>query len=405
MTADSHPGDALSTRDKLLYIIVLGLLTALVPFTVDMYLPAFPALQHDLHTTETAIQLTLTATTVGFALGQLVVGPLSDTFGRRNPLILATAVHILASIGAALSTDVTMLGIFRVLQGIGAAGGGVVAMAMVRDMFSGYPLVKMLSRLSLVSGLAPILAPVLGSQLLAIMPWPGLFWVLAAYGCSILLASVFFLRETLPVERRQHQQKALQRYAAVFQDRIFVGMLLVAGFNFASLFVYLSATPFIFQNLYGLSAQQYGLVFASLSVAVVSGVQISSRLMKRIGPQWILAWVTPIQFLGAAAIGTTYLLGWGLWGTLIPLWFYVACIGFVFPTVQVLGLVNHGARAGTAASLMGAVTFGFGGLMSPIVGAFGPATPLVMSWLMCSSIAALIVVLWTIVRPRTVPAL
>ena len=215
MTTPTNPGDSLSRRRKLLYILMLGALTALGPFTVDLYLPAFPALEESLGVSEAAVQLTLTGTTIGFALGQLVVGPLSDKFGRRMPLILATAVHITASLGAALSTDIATLGFFRVLMGIGAAGGGVVAMAMVRDLFSGYAMVRMFSRMALVNGLAPILAPVIGSQLLLFMPWPGIFFFLAAYGTCVLIAAVFVVRETLPRELRgktgHDRPPALQR--------------------------------------------------------------------------------------------------------------------------------------------------------------------------------------------------
>ena len=188
MTIHSNPGDALSRRRKLLYILLLGALTALGPFTIDLYLPAFPALEASLGVSEAQVQLTLAGTTIGFALGQLMVGPFSDKFGRRLPLILATAVHIAASVGAALSTDIATLGLFRVLMGVGAAGGGVVAMAMVRDLFSGYAMVKMFSRMALVNGLAPILAPVIGSQLLLVMPWPGIFVFLACYGALVIVA-------------------------------------------------------------------------------------------------------------------------------------------------------------------------------------------------------------------------
>ncbi len=181
---------------------MLGALNALGPFTVDLYLPAFPALEAGLNASQAEVQLTLAGTSLGFALGQLVVGPLSDKFGRRLPLILATAMHIAASLGAALSTDIATLGLFRVLMGIGAAGGAVVAMAMVRDLFSGYAMVRMFSRMALVSGLAPILAPVIGSQLLLFMPWPGIFVFLAGYGTAVIIAAVFVIRETLPVEHR-----------------------------------------------------------------------------------------------------------------------------------------------------------------------------------------------------------
>jgi MFS transporter, DHA1 family, multidrug resistance protein len=169
LTTVVHPGDSLSSRQRLVYIIVLGALTALGPFTVDLYLPAFPAVEKDLDTSVAAIQLTLTATTIGFALGQLLVGPWSDKIGRRIPLIVATALHILASLGIIFAPDVEWVGALRVVQGIGAAGGGVVAVAMVRDLFGGLPLVRMMSRLALVSGLAPMVAPIIGSQLLLFM--------------------------------------------------------------------------------------------------------------------------------------------------------------------------------------------------------------------------------------------
>ena len=247
---------------------------------------------------EAEVQLTLTGTTVGFALGQLVVGPLSDKFGRRLPLILATALHITASVGAALSTDLATLGLFRVLMGIGAAGGGVVAMAMVRDLFSGYAMVRMFSRMALVNGLAPILAPVIGSQLLLIMPWPGIFYFLAGYGTLVIIATILLVRETLPRELRGTSGlTAGQRYKLLFSDRIFVGLLLLGGMNFAGLFAYLSASPFLFQDVYGFTPQQYGLLFGVNSLGIVAGVQTSSRVIRRVPPQWILACSTAWMFL------------------------------------------------------------------------------------------------------------
>ena len=174
-----HPGDRISTGRRVIYVILLGALTALGPFTIDLYLPAFPTLQADFRTSAAAIQLTLTGTMVGFALGQLVVGPLSDKVGRRVPLLAVTALHVVASTAAALAPDLTLLAIARVFMGVGAAAGGVVAMAIVRDLFGGRRLVVMLSRLALVSGAAPVVAPLIGSALLAVMPWRGIFVVLA----------------------------------------------------------------------------------------------------------------------------------------------------------------------------------------------------------------------------------
>ncbi|TDK26903.1 Bcr/CflA family efflux MFS transporter [Arthrobacter crusticola] len=406
MTSPISPGDSLSRREKLIYVGILGALTALGPFTIDLYLPAFPALQRDFNVTEAAVQLTLTGTIIGLAVGQLIVGPLSDKVGRRVPLILATSLHVGASIGVALSMDISMLMFFRVLQGVGAAGGGVVALATVRDLFSGYALVRMFSYLALVNGMAPIFAPVIGSQLLVVVDWPGIFWFLAAYGILVIIAVSVFIIETLPRERRKSSgSTALQRYRAVLTDRIFLGVLLVGGMNFSGLFSYLSASPFLFQNLYGLSEQQYGLLFGINSLGIVAGVQISSRVLRRYGPQWVIAAATVVMLVMSLLILAFDQLGLGLWGTAVPLWFYIMAAGFVFPCVQVLALFNHGAQAGTAASILGAVTFGLAGAVSPVVGVLGIDSATPMAVVMAACIALAIVALWTVVRPRSVPAL
>lgn len=406
MSIPANPGDSLSRKRKILYILLLGALTALGPFTIDLYLPAFPALEASLGVSEAEVQLTLTGTTVGFALGQLVVGPLSDKFGRRLPLILATALHISASLGAALSTDLATLGLFRVLMGIGAAGGGVVAMAMVRDLFTGYAMVRMFSRMALVNGLAPILAPVIGSQLLLIMPWPGIFYFLASYGTLVIIAAILLVRETLPRELRgKSGLTAGQRYKLLFSDRIFVGLLLLGGMNFAGLFAYLSASPFLFQDVYGFTPQQYGLLFGINSLGIVAGVQTSSRVVRRVPPQWILACSTAWMFLMAVLIVVFDQLGFGLWGVMVPLWFYILGTGFTFPCVQVLALAKHGAQAGTAASLLGAATFMMAGIVSPVVGWFGEVSATVMGGVQATSILLAAAALWLVVRPRTVPSI
>ncbi|MET3203280.1 DHA1 family bicyclomycin/chloramphenicol resistance-like MFS transporter [Arthrobacter sp. UYEF6] len=406
MTTHSNPGDSLTRRRKLLYILLLGALTALGPFTIDLYLPAFPALEASLGVTEAQVQLTLAGTTVGFALGQLVVGPFSDKFGRRLPLILATALHIASSVGAALSTDISTLGFFRVLMGVGAAGGGVVAMAMVRDLFSGYAMVRMFSRMALVNGLAPILAPVIGSQLLLVMPWPGIFVFLAGYGTLVIIAALVLVRETLPPDKRGLTgMTASQRYKVLFTDRIFVGLLVVGGMNFAGLFTYLSASPFLFQDIYGFSPQEYGLLFGINSLGIVAGVQISSRLIRIVPPQWILACSTAWMFLMALLIVVFDQAGLGLWGAMVPLWFYIMGTGFTFPCVQVLALSSHGAQAGTAASLLGAATFLMAGLVSPVVGWLGITSSTPMGAVQAACILMAIAGLWLIVRPRTVPSI
>jgi DHA1 family bicyclomycin/chloramphenicol resistance-like MFS transporter len=411
VTTDSitvvHRGDSLSRRQRLVYVLLLGGLTALGPLTIDLYLPAFPILEEDLGVSAGAIQLTLTGTTIGFALGQLLVGPWSDKVGRRLPLILATLLHIVACVGAALAPEIVSLGIFRVLQGVGAAAGGVVAMAMVRDLFGGRPLVRMLSRLALITTLAPLLAPLIGSQMLRVTDWRGIFWALAIYGVLVVVAVWLWIVETLPKDRTHdagHSTLA-QRYRSVLTDRVFVGVALIGGMTFAGLFTYLSASSFLFQLVYKLDPQQYGLLFAINSIGIAAGTQVSARLMRRVAPQWILAGTTLVMFVCAIAIVALDSAGAGLVGILIPLWLFIAACGFGFPCVQVLALDRHGHEAGTAASLLGAVNFGLAGAISPIVGFLGITSAVPMGAVMAVTAAVAVLALWLIVRPSTVAAL
>lgn len=403
-----HPGELLTSRQRAVYIIVLGALTALGPFTTDLYLPAFPAIQEDFGVDVSAVQLTLTGTMVGFGFGQLIMGPLSDKIGRKTPLVGGAILHVGACVFAALAPNIVVLGILRILMGFGAASSGVVSMAMVRDLFGGKLLVRMMSRMALVNGFAPVIAPVIGSQLLSIMNWHGIFWVLAGYGAVVSVAVVLFVVETLPKEKRGAGGRSMRdRYSSLFHDRIYVGALVVAAMNFTGLFGYLSASPFLFQDTYGLSAQMYGVLFAINSLGIIVGVQISSRLMQYglVRPGWILVFTTGCQLVLAAAI---FLLDWagaGFWGTIIPLWFYIAACGFTFPTVQILALSSHGDEAGTAASILGAVNFGVAGLLSPIIGLFGVGTALPMAGMMVCAAAIAIIVLWSVIRPKAVPAI
>ncbi len=407
LPASAHPGDALSRNQRLVYIFALGALVALGPFTIDLYLPSFPSVAHEFQASDAAVQLTLTATSIGFALGQLLVGPWSDKVGRRTPLLIATAIHVIASIGVAFAPNIELLTVLRVLQGIGAAGGGVVAMATVRDLFGGQPLVRMLSRLALVTGLAPILAPVIGSQLLRVTDWRGIFVVLAVYGAVVLAVAALLIVETLPPAARGRSAHSTvgARYRALFTDRIFVGVALIGGMVFSALFAYLSSSSFLLQDVFGLNAQQFGLAFGVGSVGVVLGNQISSRIVRRVGPQWVLVVALPVAFLAAVTIGVLAFFGFGLFAVLIPLWVILLACGFCFPIVQVLALAHHGEEAGTAASLLGAVNFGLAGVISPIVGVLGISTALPMAAVMAVTFAIAILSLWILVRPRTVPSI
>ncbi|WP_062384385.1 multidrug effflux MFS transporter [Demequina iriomotensis] len=391
----------MSRRQKLLYVVVLGALVALGPFTVDMYLPAFPTVAADLAASDAAIQLTLTATTIGFALGQLVVGPLSDSLGRKKPLVIATVLHILASAAIVFAPTVEWVMAGRVLQGVGAAGGAVVAMAMVRDLFAGQALIRMLARMALVTGLAPVLAPVIGSQLLNFVDWRGLFVALALYGTAVVLVVGGVIKETMPLERRGGTSlKATRtRYAHLLGDPTFVGIAMVGALTFSALFAYLSASSFVLQDVFGLTPQEYGIVFGTNSIGLVIANQSSARLMRVLPPRVVATAGLVIMLTGSLLLVAGDLMGLGLIGVLIPLFFVVASIGIIGPTVQITALASHGAEAGTAASLLGALNFGIAGIVSPLVGAMGVSV-MSMAIVMVGCLVIANAIFWMVVRPR-----
>ena len=398
----AHPGDALSRGSRVVYIVVLGLLVALGPFTIDLYLPAFPVVADELGASESAIQLTLTATMVGFGLGQLIIGPWSDKVGRRLPLVLATAIHVAASLGVAFAPSIEWVLVARVFQGIGAAGGGVVAMATVRDLFGGQPLVRMLSRLALVTSLAPILAPVIGSQLLVLVDWRGLFLSLAGYGVLVIVLAALMIAETLPPERRRQKGHSTvgQRYRAVLSDRVFVGVALIAGLMFSGLFAYLSSSSFVFQEVYGFDAQQYGILFAVNSLGLAVASQIASRLMRRFAPPKILAVSLPIMALAGFVAAFAAWRDLGLAPVVACTFVFLTFAGLSFPCIQVTALAPHGAEAGTAAALLGAINFGLASIAAPLVGAFGTETAIPMGLAMGFALTVALVLLWIVVRPQ-----
>ncbi|MFJ4175316.1 multidrug effflux MFS transporter [Microbacterium sp. NPDC089696] len=402
MTSSSaYPGDRLSRGSRVLYVMILGGLVALGPLTIDLYLPALPAVAAALDADDAAIQLTLTATMAGFALGQLLVGPWSDAVGRRLPLLIATSIHVSASVGIALAPDLTWVLCLRILQGVGAAGGSVVAMATVRDLFAGQRLVRVLSRLALVTGLAPILAPVVGSQLLRLLDWQGLFIALAVYGVVIVLLAAVLIAETLPEPRRRVKggNKVIRRYRALFSDRQFVGVALIGGLVFSGMFVYLSSSPFLFQDVYGLDAQQYGLLFAGTSLGFVVGSQVASRLMRTSAAPRVLTVSLPTMALAGVALAVCASARLGMIPVAVAAGVYMLGAGLSLPCIQVTALAPHGTEAGTAAALLGAINFGSASLIVPVLALFGTSTAVPVGAAMGGALTIAVILLWLVVRP------
>jgi MFS transporter, DHA1 family, multidrug resistance protein len=385
-------------------VLVLGSLTALGPLTIDTYLPAFPAIAEHLEATESAVQLTLTGTLIGIAFGQLLVGPLSDAFGRRRPLIAAVSLHVVVSVLCAVAPNVVMLGGLRVLQGMAAAAGAVIAMAVVRDLFAGVSGVRMLSRLMLVTGVAPILAPTLGAQLLRVTDWRGIFWVLAGIGAVLIAVVTVGLRETLPPERRRRggAVETARTYGRLVRERRFIGLMMTGGLMMGALFAYISGSSFVLQDGYGLSEQDYGLLFGINSVGLVLGTQVNARVAVRHGPHRVLGVAVSVAAVSAAVLVVTASTGaFGLAGIVVPLFFMISTIGFTLPNVPILALANHGRTAGTAAGLIGASNFAFGGISAPLVGALGTTSAVPMAAVMAAATLGAATALFAVVRPHT----
>jgi DHA1 family bicyclomycin/chloramphenicol resistance-like MFS transporter len=375
-------------------VVVLGAVNAIGPLSIDMYLPAFPGIAGDLHTSAAQVQLTLTACVAGLALGQLVVGPLSDRIGRRVPLISAVVSYAVASLLCAWAPTVQALIGLRFVQGLAGAGGIVISRAVVRDLHAGAAAVRLFSSLMLVTGLAPILAPVAGGQLLTLTSWRGVFLALSILAALIAVLAALGLRETLPAERRSTSglRRTVRLMGELLRDRSFVGHGLAAGLTFGALFAYISGSSFALQGIYGLSPQLYSLAFAVNGLGLVAGSQVNARLVERVGPTRLLR-----RALACVAVGALTLLvvvavgGLGVWAVLAPMFVIVSSLAFVMPNATALALADHPAVAGTASALLGVIQFLVGAVAAPLVGVAGPDTAVPMGVVMATlAVAALI---------------
>jgi DHA1 family bicyclomycin/chloramphenicol resistance-like MFS transporter len=385
--------------------LLLGAFVAIGPLTIDMYLPALPTITRDLETTSAAVQLTLTGTLIGLALGQLVLGPVSDALGRRRPLLAGTALHVLASLLVLVAPNLAVLGALRVLQGVGTAAGAVIAIAIVRDLYDGRAAATMLSRLFLVLGAAPVLAPTIGGELLRFTSWRGIFAFLAVYGVLMIVVGSRTLPETLPPERRQSSgvRGTLRGYRSLFRDRAYVGLVLVAGLTMAGLFSYVSGSAFVYQGEFGLDEQQFGLLFGAGAFWLIAATQLNPLLLRRWSPQQLL--VTGTVAGAAAGAALVVLAGTGTGG--LPavagsLWAVLFACGLALPNAPALALSRHGEAAGTAAALLGAIQFGVGALVSPVVGLLGNDAVAIGAVVVTALVLAIAVLVF-VVRPWELP--
>jgi DHA1 family bicyclomycin/chloramphenicol resistance-like MFS transporter len=408
--------DALDTanglrRTGLLVTLILGGLAAVPPLSMDMYLPALPEVTHSLNTSATTGQLTISACLTGMALGQLVVGPMSDRWGRRRPLLVGLVVYVLAATMCAVAPSAELLITLRLLQGLSGSAGIVIARAVVRDLYDGMQMARFFSTLLLISSVAPIIAPVLGGQVLHFTNWRGIFLLLAAIGVALTALVWRRLPETLDPQRRQSGgvRGALWIMRGLFADRVFTGYMLVNGFAYGALFSYIAASPFVIQEIYGASPQMFSLLFGLNSLGLMVVGQINGKiLVGRVRLDKALGCgLTVIALAGTVLMAVTG----GLFGDVgatpvaVCLFVMISALGLVLPNTNALAMMRTPHAAGSASALVGMSCFVMGAIASSLVGIAGKDTAVPMAAVQLGSALTAIVCFLGVCRPwRSEPA-
>jgi DHA1 family bicyclomycin/chloramphenicol resistance-like MFS transporter len=379
--------DDASVAARVKLVLLLGGIAAFLPLSIDMYVPGLPRLTHDFDTSASTVQLTLTAFMIGAALGQLLAGPLSDVVGRRRPLLAGTACYSAISLACAFAPDVHVFTVLRLAQGVTGAAGAVIARTIVRDLYTGAAASRYFSRLMLVNGLAPILAPVIGGQILRVTSWRAIFAVLAAIGVTMFFAALLGLRETLPRERRRHGGAGETGQTAIrlLRDRPFVGYAATQSAATAAMFAYIAGSSFVLQGIYGVSAATYGLLFGVNALGLVVCSQVNGHLVARHEPRALLGVGRLLGlFGGLLLLGVVLAGGIGLWGILPALFLVVSSQGFTGPNSMALALAPYPDAAGVGAALLGVSSMLLGAVVAPLVGIAGRDTAVPLAIVVCT---------------------
>lgn len=398
---------SISQRERWKYILIIGGLQTLQPFSLDPYLPSGPIIARGFEVPDSLIQLTLSALTLGFALGQLIAGPLSDSIGRRRPMLIGSVLYVLASFLVALAPNIELFFASRFIQGVAGAAVLVVGNAVLRDLYDGLPLLKIMGRVLLIQALAWFIGPFAGSQLLQFMDWRGVSAILATYAILMLIAAIKFLPETLKHEDRRDQIFAgmAMRFVHVLKDRIYVGLVIISMLNGISLWAYLVVTPFVLTNQYGLSPAEFGLLLTMNSFGAYLGVQVSSKLAQRVPAQWILVGLHVVSVVIGVLLLVLSAGNPPLWLVAGLVWLFVFFFGMTVTPIGALSLAPHGNEAGTAASLLAVL----GSLATAIAGPFyttlSKQNMSGVGLTIAAAHALALLTMVTIVNPRKVPTL
>ncbi|WP_227937781.1 multidrug effflux MFS transporter [Alkalihalobacillus deserti] len=389
--------------DRLIIILILGGLAAIGPLNTDMYLPAFPMIKGDLDTTASLVQLSLTAGLLGLAFGQVIAGPLSDIHGRRKLLLISLSLFTVISILCALAPSIELFIFLRIIQGLTGGAGIVISRACVRDLYSGSEMTKIFSILVLIMGIAPILAPVVGGTLLQFVTWRGIFITLSGLGAMMLLAIAFRFPETLPKEKRiisgfQQTAISLRKLAG---DHLFLGYALAMGLSYGAMFAYISGSPFVLQEIYQVSPQLFSVMFGINAIGLVVASQVTGRLAGRIGENRFITIGLVTLFTGGILLLSFTLMETGLLSILFAFFLVVSSAGFIGPSCTSLAMSGQSSNAGSASAFLGVISFGIGGMVSPLVGMFGTQTALPLGIVVAVCSVSAVVVYLVIIRKST----
>ncbi|OJU86474.1 MAG: Bcr/CflA family drug resistance efflux transporter [Burkholderiales bacterium 66-5] len=383
--------------------LILGLLSAIGPFAIDMYLPALPDIGASLHAAVGPVQWSLTAFFLALGVGQVVYGPVSDMLGRKPPLYFGLALFVLTSVACALTSNIRLLVLLRFLQGLGAAAGTVIPRAVVRDLHTGNEAARLMSLLMLVFSVSPLLAPLIGSGVIALAGWRGVFWMVALLGLAGMLMVHRALPETLAPGRRHAGTlgSAARAYGVLLRDARYLGLVGIGSFTMAGFFVFLAGSPFVFINHYGLTPVQYSLAFSINAAAFFVTAQFTARLGRRFGLEPVTVWAASGAGMTMVLLLAYYLLGGdGMWVLLVLYFIASGCMGLVIPTTSVLALDDHGPIAGTASALMGTLQMLIGTVAMAVAGLFATGNPLPMVIGMAAGALIGVLLTWVTFRHR-----
>jgi DHA1 family bicyclomycin/chloramphenicol resistance-like MFS transporter len=367
-------------------ILMLGSLTALGPFSIDMYLPAFPVIAKDLNTTTEQVAISLSSFFIGISLGQLLYGPLLDRFGRKRPLYIGLAVYILASLGCVFASTLNDLIILRGIQAVGSCAAAVASVAMVRDLFPVKDSAKVFALLMLVVGVSPMIAPTVGSYITILFGWHAIFYILLGLGILNLLSTIFWLPDSYKpdMELSLKPLPILRNFLLVIKEPQFYTYALTGAIAFSGLFAYVAGSPVVFMEVFHESTETYGWIFAVLSIGLIGSSQVNSVMLRKYTSERIVFTALICQLILTIFFLTGSINNWfGLLQTIILLFLFLCCLGFTNPNAAALSLAPFKKNAGSASALMGAIQMGVGALASSLLSMFPMKSLIPMVAIMC----------------------